>query len=159
MKYITKTELKCPECSFIQEAEMPTDTCQFFYECVNCKTMLKPNKGDCCVFCSYADQPCPPKQLEKKGQSRDWNCEVSSLKGYSARLVQVCNLNLNIIAMRWISLYCSLYTLPLATHYRLPWNTKSPSAKMPKGLSLLVISDLFNFYICTQVLRTAITIN
>ena len=41
---------------------MPTDACQFFYECGGCHTLLKPKAGDCCVFCSYGDVPCPPIQ-------------------------------------------------------------------------------------------------
>ncbi|MDA3890954.1 MAG: GDCCVxC domain-containing (seleno)protein [Salinivirgaceae bacterium] len=32
---------------------MPTDSCQFFYECTNCQTVLKPKQEDCCVYCSY----------------------------------------------------------------------------------------------------------
>jgi hypothetical protein len=39
---------------------MPTDACQFFYECSNCKTLLRPKPGDCCVFCSYGSVKCPP---------------------------------------------------------------------------------------------------
>jgi LSD1 subclass zinc finger protein len=42
---------------------MPTDACQYFYRCDGCRTMLKPLPGDCCVFCSYADMTCPPKQI------------------------------------------------------------------------------------------------
>jgi hypothetical protein len=38
----------------------PTAACQFFYECVNCKTLLRPKSGDCCVFCSYGSVKCPP---------------------------------------------------------------------------------------------------
>ena len=41
---------------------MPTDACQYFYACVGCGVVLKPLPGDCCVFCSYADQVCPPRQ-------------------------------------------------------------------------------------------------
>jgi hypothetical protein len=41
---------------------MPTDACQFFYECKGCGVLLKPDAGDCCVFCSYGDLPCPPIQ-------------------------------------------------------------------------------------------------
>jgi hypothetical protein len=41
---------------------MPTDACVHFYECKNCGVLLKPLAGDCCVFCSYADLPCPPLQ-------------------------------------------------------------------------------------------------
>ena len=66
MKIIAIAGLTCPACGFVQQAEMPTDACQHFFECSNCKTILKPKKGDCCVFCSYADVKCPPKQLEAK---------------------------------------------------------------------------------------------
>lgn len=57
-----KSTIKCPECGFSKEELMPTDACQFFYECTKCKTILKPLKGDCCVFCSYGNTPCPPIQ-------------------------------------------------------------------------------------------------
>ena len=65
MEIMTSAKLKCPNCEFVQEAEMPTDACQFFYNCVNCKTTFRPKMGDCCVFCSYADVLCPPKQMEE----------------------------------------------------------------------------------------------
>ena len=41
---------------------MPTDACRFFYTCRGCAVTLRPLSGDCCVFCSYADRDCPPKQ-------------------------------------------------------------------------------------------------
>jgi len=41
---------------------MPTDACQYFYECTGCGTLLRPKPGDCCVFCSYGSVPCPPIQ-------------------------------------------------------------------------------------------------
>ena len=41
---------------------MPTDACQYFYECEGSGALLKPLAGDCCVFCSYGDVPCPPIQ-------------------------------------------------------------------------------------------------
>ena len=41
---------------------MPIDSCQFFYECTNCGKILKPNDGDCCVYCSYGSVKCPPIQ-------------------------------------------------------------------------------------------------
>ena len=62
---ITTATLTCPECGLDQRVEMPTDACQHFYRCVGCGTILKPKEGDCCVFCSYADVPCPPKQRER----------------------------------------------------------------------------------------------
>ena len=41
---------------------MPTDACQLYYECEGCGKLLKPLKGDCCVYCSYGDIMCPPIQ-------------------------------------------------------------------------------------------------
>ena len=54
--------LTCPACGFSSVEVMPTDACQWFYECASCQTMLKPKPGDCCVFCSYGSVPCPPIQ-------------------------------------------------------------------------------------------------
>lgn len=61
---ITKSRLTCPECGYKETLTMPTDACQWFHECSNCHTLLKPQPGDCCVFCSYADVPCPPIQQQ-----------------------------------------------------------------------------------------------
>ncbi len=63
---MTKSIIACPKCEFKAEEEMPTDACQFFYECKSCKSLLKPLVGDCCVFCSYGSVPCPSIQQEKK---------------------------------------------------------------------------------------------
>ncbi|MDO6721367.1 GDCCVxC domain-containing (seleno)protein [Psychrosphaera sp. 1_MG-2023] len=54
--------LTCPECGFSKSEEMPTNACQWFYECQDCHVLLKPLKGDCCVFCSYGTVKCPPIQ-------------------------------------------------------------------------------------------------
>jgi len=54
--------ITCPDCGFEKEETMPTDSCQFFYECTNCGKMLKPIAGDCCVYCSYGSVKCPPIQ-------------------------------------------------------------------------------------------------
>ena len=61
---IIETILTCPNCGVQQKATMPTDACQHYYKCQKCGKMLKPKEGDCCVFCSYADTKCPPKQIE-----------------------------------------------------------------------------------------------
>jgi hypothetical protein len=58
----THSTLTCPQCGRQTLETMPTDACQYFYECPACKTLLKPKAGDCCVFCSYGDVPCPPRQ-------------------------------------------------------------------------------------------------
>jgi hypothetical protein len=57
-----ESTLTCPECGFVKTETMPTDACQWFYECTQCHTLLKPKAGDCCVYCSYGTQPCPPIQ-------------------------------------------------------------------------------------------------
>ncbi len=57
--------ITCPICSFRKEEQMPNDSCQFFYECSNCHHLIKPKKGDCCVFCSYGTVKCPPVQTGK----------------------------------------------------------------------------------------------
>ena len=64
MTIITKATLTCPKCGHHQQSEMPTDACQFFYECLSCQAVLRPLDGDCCVYCSFADQLCPAKQQE-----------------------------------------------------------------------------------------------
>ncbi|WP_152996414.1 GDCCVxC domain-containing (seleno)protein [Pseudomonas aeruginosa] len=50
---VLESVLTCPRCGFAKPETMPTDACQFYYECSNCKALLRPNPGDCCVFCSF----------------------------------------------------------------------------------------------------------
>lgn len=61
----TVANLTCPNCQTTQSVNMPTDACQHLYKCQKCGEMLKPKEGDCCVFCSYADTKCPPRQQEQ----------------------------------------------------------------------------------------------
>ncbi|WP_096526934.1 GDCCVxC domain-containing (seleno)protein [Candidatus Nitrosoglobus terrae] len=63
---ILKSILTCPHCNFAKQEIMPTDSCQFYYECDNCKALLRPNPGDCCVFCSFGSVLCPPIQAQKQ---------------------------------------------------------------------------------------------
>ncbi|RLD26359.1 MAG: hypothetical protein DRI54_03010 [Bacteroidetes bacterium] len=62
MKVELNSVITCPECGHKKEEVMPTDSCQFFYKCENCNTILKPQPGDCCVYCSYGSVKCPPIQ-------------------------------------------------------------------------------------------------
>jgi hypothetical protein len=64
---IAKSTLTCPACGQAKTETMPTDHCQWFYECTHCHAVLRPKPGDCCVFCSYGDAPCPSIQ-EGKGK-------------------------------------------------------------------------------------------
>jgi hypothetical protein len=54
--------ITCPICGHKASETMPADACQFFYDCNGCGVRLKPEPGDCCVFCSYGSVPCPPIQ-------------------------------------------------------------------------------------------------
>ena len=60
---ILESTLTCPACGHVRRERMPVDRCLFFYTCSGCGQTLRPLKGDCCVFCSYGDVPCPPRQL------------------------------------------------------------------------------------------------
>jgi hypothetical protein len=59
---ILDSTITCPQCGHVKGETMPTDACQWFYECERCKTVLRPKAGDCCVFCSYGTNKCPPMQ-------------------------------------------------------------------------------------------------
>ena len=58
--------ITCPECGHAKQETMPTDACQWFYECESCKMVLRPKAGDCCVYCSYGTNKCPPMQTDPK---------------------------------------------------------------------------------------------
>ena len=57
-----QSTITCPRCGHAETDTMPTDACQFFYDCKGCGVLLRPKEGDCCVFCSYGSVPCPPVQ-------------------------------------------------------------------------------------------------
>ena len=59
---LADSTITCPDCGTAKTETMPTDACQYFYECTGCGTLLRPKPGDCCVFCSYGSVPCPPIQ-------------------------------------------------------------------------------------------------
>ncbi|MDZ7711288.1 MAG: GDCCVxC domain-containing (seleno)protein [Roseovarius sp.] len=54
--------LTCPHCGAAEALQMPTDSCQWFHQCATCGAVLRPQPGDCCVFCSYGTVACPPVQ-------------------------------------------------------------------------------------------------
>ena len=60
---VLTSTITCPKCGNESQETMPTDSCQWFYQCNGCKEILKPINDDCCVFCSYGTAPCPPIQL------------------------------------------------------------------------------------------------
>lgn len=61
-KIILESTITCPACGHQKTETMPTDACSWFYECENCKELLRPLEGDCCVYCSYGSVACPPIQ-------------------------------------------------------------------------------------------------
>jgi hypothetical protein len=65
MEATLESIITCPECGATASEVMPTDACVFFYECKQCRKLLRPNRGDCCVFCSFGSVKCPPIQLER----------------------------------------------------------------------------------------------
>ena len=63
MEHIKTTSIiKCPVCGKEKEEKMPTNKCMNMYICTYCGAEITPKDGDCCVFCSYGDTPCPDKQ-------------------------------------------------------------------------------------------------
>ncbi|MGX1024233.1 GDCCVxC domain-containing (seleno)protein [Flavobacterium sp. CS20] len=62
MKIQLTSTITCPKCGHQKEETMPENACEFFYKCENCNEILKPKENDCCVYCSYGSQPCPPVQ-------------------------------------------------------------------------------------------------
>ncbi|MHA2225286.1 MAG: GDCCVxC domain-containing (seleno)protein [Candidatus Hodarchaeales archaeon] len=58
----TDSALTCPLCGFTETLEMPINQCLLVHRCNNCQARVQPKTGDCCVFCSYGDTPCPSKQ-------------------------------------------------------------------------------------------------
>ncbi|HUJ36789.1 MAG TPA: GDCCVxC domain-containing (seleno)protein [Hyphomicrobium sp.] len=63
-----QSTITCPVCGYQAIETMPTDACQYLYDCKRCGAKLKPKKGDCCVFCSYGSVPCPPIQEQRQRQ-------------------------------------------------------------------------------------------
>jgi len=57
--------ITCPICGHRAREQMPTNACQCFYVCTACGERLRPEPGDCCVFCSCGDTRCPPKQRDR----------------------------------------------------------------------------------------------
>ncbi len=59
---IASSTLTCSECGHKSTDIMPTNAYQYYYDCKGCGAVLKPIRGDCCVYCSYGDIKCPPIQ-------------------------------------------------------------------------------------------------
>ena len=62
MKIILESTITCPVCQHIETENMPINACEYFYNCKSCGELLKAQNGDCCVFCTYGNTPCPSIQ-------------------------------------------------------------------------------------------------
>ena len=80
--------LTCPQCGSVSKETMRSDACQFFYDCRHCGAVLRPLKGDCCVFCSYGDVPCPPIQEAGKRGTQGKCCPIKQEAGIQASVVR-----------------------------------------------------------------------
>lgn len=72
---IPTSTITVPACGHRATETMPTDACQYLYDCKRCAYSMKPKPGDCCVFCSYGDVACPPVQEERAscgGSTKAW---------------------------------------------------------------------------------------
>lgn len=70
MEPVIQSTLTCPACGTPVVRTMPTDACEFFYDCEACGRTMTPKTGDCCVFCSYGSVPCPPVQQNPVQRSK-----------------------------------------------------------------------------------------
>ena len=77
MAELTST-ITCRACGYQSKETMPTDFCQYFYDCRNCGAQMKPKAGDCCVYCSYGSVPCPPVQMQQSGEAKAECCGSAS---------------------------------------------------------------------------------
>lgn len=50
---VFKSTITYPKCGHAETETIPTDTCQWFYDCKGCGDLLWPKPGHCCVYCSY----------------------------------------------------------------------------------------------------------
>ena len=66
MDITLQSTITCPECGFSREETMSTDACTWYWECPQCNALIRPKQGDCCVYCSYGNVPCPPVQASGK---------------------------------------------------------------------------------------------
>ena len=92
---LLQSTITCPHCGLPKTETMPTDACQFFYECTGCGAKLKPKSGDCCVFlrlgavspdsAQRAGEPvattcCPQSAIGRQRVAEDKSVASRSLK-------------------------------------------------------------------------------
>lgn len=65
MRIVLQSTITCPNCGHSETETMPDESCLIFYDCKSCHAVLRPQPGDCCIFCSYGTVRCPSKQREQ----------------------------------------------------------------------------------------------
>ena len=68
-KPIYFSRFQCPYCGKRSLDQMPGNASVYFYDCPRCHKILRPKPGLCCVYCSYGDVPCPPRQRGEYGST------------------------------------------------------------------------------------------
>ena len=64
MELVLECSVTCPECGAVFAARMPDAEEVVSLSCPTCERVIKPEPGDCCVFCSHGSVPCPKAQSE-----------------------------------------------------------------------------------------------
>lgn len=67
---VKDSTITCPNCGATSREEMPQTSCLIVWDCPDCNAVARPVEGDCCVYCSYGDVPCPPLQMSGRGRPR-----------------------------------------------------------------------------------------
>jgi rubredoxin len=65
-----QSQITCPLCHYKKTETIPMDFCVYLYECTACRAVLKPNSGDCCIFCSFGTIKCPYEERHFLGSQR-----------------------------------------------------------------------------------------
>lgn len=52
--------ITCPDCGHQKKETRSLVACQYFYQCEQCRAILTPLDGDCCVVRSFGEMVVPP---------------------------------------------------------------------------------------------------
>ena len=119
---LLESVLTCPHCGHSSRETMPTDACQFFHQCPQCAQVLKPKPGDCCVYCSYGDVPCPPIQAARSSGKASCCSPSTGDQGQSCNMTDKQDL-----AGSWRTLF-ALWGLPGIAMLAASWLPETPRA-------------------------------
>lgn len=64
---ITEATVTCPACGARSAETMPPGYSQTEFMCAKCGVKSSAAGKECCIFCKYSDQFCPPKQNLRHG--------------------------------------------------------------------------------------------